>query len=516
MFSLLESRRTVLTATLDNAPVEIICNIFRHATRIPPLNCDDKSRSLFKQSLTALLALTASCRRWRVIVLADPTLWTILFADLMSPNLLLLHLQRSAGLPLEVIITNPHPIFHSILLNEAYRFRRLVVDDLIPYATWSISFPGVPRSLEELQIDGHRNPSPLGYPVLIFHDLLPNLHSLQLRDVSSWRMGMFKGLGHFKFLSRTPTIPLSIPLALDVLHASPLLETLSIEGYCDPPDPEYVCQVARLSNLRQLRVVSDAVSEFLHLIDVPPSTNIEIVRSLREVPGTDHNVLSCLHPGLPWINLLDGTRDLTISLGPNTMSVELRNCHGGVIVIEVNEISARGMDHDTPPQYASLLIHTFDAVSRLSSLKSTSSLSITISEGARKDTVYTAVDGFASSEWYNLLQHLENLKSLAVPLLGLSVIGFPLSFDMMCPSLREVAITMDIPADEVYEEHLRRVTDFVEARGDCGSPLSSLNVDVSVATPVPKVTRAEYIKTWSALVGDVTFFARSSRQGWRE
>jgi hypothetical protein len=72
---------------------------------------------------------------------------------------------------------------------------------------------------------------------------------------------------------------------------------------------------------------------------------------------------------------------------------------------------------------------------------------------------------------------------------------------MMCPRLEKVAITTDIPADEGHDEQLRRITKFVEARHDSGFPLSNLDVDVSVATPIPKQARAEYTETWGGLAG---------------
>ena len=110
------------------------------------------------------------------------------------------------------------------------------------------------------------------------------------------------GLKHLEFANGAQTLPLFIPLILDVLQASPLLETLFIETCCILPDPRYVCTVATLLNLRRLRVTSGAVSKVLHLIVVPPSASIEIARSFCDIAEPGVNVLSCLHEDLPWIN----------------------------------------------------------------------------------------------------------------------------------------------------------------------------------------------------------------------
>ena len=501
-----------MTATADIAPTEIICDIFRHATQLPQLNCDDKSRALFREYLAVLLALTGSCSRWRAIALADPTLWTDIFVDVMTPDLLHLHLERSADLRIDVVMTNPHPITHSVLCKEAHRFRRFIVDDIKLSPVWGDAFPDAAPNLEELRIDAHPNFPSLGFLVPIFDGSLPKLRSLQLRNVPFWSIGMFKGLRHLEFINGVQTLPLFIPLVLDILHESPLLETLLIENCCALSDPRYLCTVATMHNLRRLRVTSDAVSNFLHLIDIPPSTNVEIVRSFCDVAGPSVNALSCLHTGLPWINFLDGTQDVTVTLNADIMSVKMRNCHGGAITFDVKDIPG-GLDDVIPPRYSPLLIDTFDAMSRLAALKSTSSLSIIVPEDARGALLYTAVEAFTSPKWRRLLQSFENLTSLATPLpfalLPIQVLIFSSSsFTMMCPKLRRVAITTDIPADEAHDEQLKRITKFVEARHDSGFPLSSLDVDVSVATPIPKYARAEYTKTWIALVGDVTFSVR--------
>ena len=79
---------------------------------------------------------------------------------------------------------------------------------------------------------------------------------------------------------------------------------------------------------------------------------------------------------------------------------------------------------------------------------------------------------------------------------------------MVCPRLRQVSIATETPADEVHDEQLRRITKFVEARDDAGFPLSRLDVDVSVATPISNQARADYTKTWDSLVEEVAFSVR--------
>ena len=242
-----------------------------------------------------------------------------------------------------------------------------------------------------------------------------------------------------------------------------------------------------------------------------------MVRSSCEVAGHSLNVLSCLYASLPWIDFSDGTWGITVPLNPDVMSVKMRNFHGGVITIDVEDITAgaHGPDDIMPPRYSPLLINTFGAMSDyLAALKSVSSLSIIIPEDARNALLYAAVADFTSPKWRHLLQSLEKPAFIAVPFpFALFPTQAPIAsssnFTMMCPRLKKVAITTDIPADEMDDERLRRITKFVEAWYDSGFPLSSPDVGASVATPISKQARAEYTKTWDALVDGATFSVRS-------
>ena len=66
---------------------------------------------------------------------------------------------------------------------------------------------------------------------------------------------------------------------------------------------------------------------------------------------------------------------------------------------------------------------------------------------------------------------------------------------MVYPRLKHVSVTTDIPADEVHNKQLRRTAKLAEARYDAGFALSSLDADVSVATPTHDQTSADYIET---------------------
>jgi hypothetical protein len=81
-----------------------------------------------------------------------------------------------------------------------------------------------------------------------------------------------------------PSDPPREHVARDVIH-----------NCCILLDSRYMYAVAPLRNLRRLRAILNAVSNFLHLIGVPPTMNIEIDHSFCEIVASGINVLSRLH-----------------------------------------------------------------------------------------------------------------------------------------------------------------------------------------------------------------------------
>ena len=209
----------------------------------------------------------------------------------------------------------------------------------------------------------------------------------------------------------------------------------------------------------------------------------EIARSVCDVVEPGVNVLSLPHADLHWINFLGGVRDVTVPPNTDVMVVKMRNCRGGVITIDMKDIpiGAYGLDDVMLPRYSPLfsrpcpdLLPSSQALLfRLLYLKRRGAFSFT-----RPWKISPAPNVVAC---YNTF---ENLVSLAVPL-SFALLPMPViilsssSFMMMRLRLKRVSITTDIPADEVHEEQLRRITKFVEARRDAGFTLSPVWMSIS-------------------------------------
>ena len=96
-------------------------------------------------------------------------------------------------------------------------------------------FPTAVSRLEQLRIDAHPGYPSLGFLNPVFDGSLPKLQSLQLQNVPFWSMGIFQGLRHLEFTDGAQTLPLFIPLILDVHRTSPPLETLFTKTRRTPP-----------------------------------------------------------------------------------------------------------------------------------------------------------------------------------------------------------------------------------------------------------------------------------------
>lgn len=137
-----------------------------------------------------------------------------------------------------------------------------------------------------------------------------------------------------------PSHPPREPVVRDVVH-----------NCCILLDSRYMYAVAPLRNLRRLRATLNAVSNFLHLIVVPPTMNIEIDRSLYEVVEPGANVLSRLHRS-PLDRFSVWSPRCRRQENGDIVSVKMRGCHGGAITVNVKDIpmGAHGLDV-TPPRY---------------------------------------------------------------------------------------------------------------------------------------------------------------------
>ena len=119
-----------MTAIPDPAPVGIICDIFRHTI------------DFLRSTVTRHLAPSQACyshRFMRPLAYHDPYGPHSVerhFRRCHLPRLLRLHLESWAGLRPNVAIIDPHSVTHSIICDEAYRFRRFIVEDTKLLPCW--------------------------------------------------------------------------------------------------------------------------------------------------------------------------------------------------------------------------------------------------------------------------------------------------------------------------------------------------------------------------------------------
>lgn len=134
------------------------------------------------------------------------------FLEVMAPDLLCLHLERSAGSRLDLVITNPHPVIHSVFYKQAHRFRKFVAHEMELSHILGHAFPDATLNLKKSRIDTHPNCPFLRFLVPIFGGSPPNLQSVQHWNVPFWPTGVLESFRHLQFISGVSTLPSFIPL----------------------------------------------------------------------------------------------------------------------------------------------------------------------------------------------------------------------------------------------------------------------------------------------------------------
>ena len=186
---------TVPTANTDSAPIEIVCNIFRH--------------------VAVTRRLTSSSKSARIHYLLSPVHAVagaplLLWAPLMDQHFCRHHIPRSpASAPPESDV----PLV----------CMKFVVDDMKLSPIWGDVVP--PRGV------ANRCPSGLSISRIPRSNLW---WFIAQNSAACFNSRMFSGLKHFEFTNGAHTLPLFILLILDILLTSPLLETF-IETYCILP-----------------------------------------------------------------------------------------------------------------------------------------------------------------------------------------------------------------------------------------------------------------------------------------
>ncbi|KAG6849917.1 hypothetical protein H0H93_003785 [Arthromyces matolae] len=236
------------------------------------------------------LAWTQVCRSWRDVALNTARLWQSI--DLNDTYLASLCLLRSSGAPIHLrTILNRRPTsneckptidtlrlhIHASRI-QSIELTNLFHDDLRYLFSSSILGESLPV-LENLSLKADFIASNFRFDLSVC-TRLPTLRRLSLVSIAlPW--DTLRNLTHFRLCGLIPGYAPSVPQLLDVLHASPNIEELSLEHVTPSPsesEPQFQSKQPRplvLHSLRNLTIISGSraslkIDAFLTHLTLPP------------------------------------------------------------------------------------------------------------------------------------------------------------------------------------------------------------------------------------------------------
>ncbi len=255
---------------VNRLPPELLATIFSYVCSTSDKNAD-------------LICISHVCTHWRTIALDAGGLWTHI--ALTHPLGITTFLERSKSLPLSISLTASHSPFKPVLnlvSSEITRVRSLKI--CIPHTV----DPGfitrrlklAAPALEELSIEDfqlHRKVErtpPAGIRVPIF-DGMPALRTLSLRNVPL--VFLPKGPSALTKIDLHLKLP-ALPILLDLLERSPLLESLSLHGtlHGDAVQSQRLVTLPRLTSFSVHTFPPQGIASLLSSVALPPCASIAL------------------------------------------------------------------------------------------------------------------------------------------------------------------------------------------------------------------------------------------------
>ena len=335
----LRSIRNTIAPVIHGLPDEVILRIItflKETHRLVSTRSHFESKSLFDfQFSSGWISATQVCRRWRVIGLTTPTLWTNI--GWKNPIRTFSYLSRSGNSPLFVVLEDdifcgPNPLrFVEVLIPHVSRIAVLDVclsiDNLRTLATLFSASLFQNLTFLGLRVDGD-GLDPLCAHISITAPVTHVIQDLKLQDVCiPWDSHIYKGLKtlSLKYNDTEDCVP-SMETFLDVLEANPELTTLIIHNAgprgktTTSPQSSTVRQV-KLDHLTkfELSLGNRAIKQLLGHLSMPFTTYVSLGYSLHDIyranaahGGGDYT--ADLPSDQNWLECLSSINHITVTL----------------------------------------------------------------------------------------------------------------------------------------------------------------------------------------------------------
>ncbi|KAJ7038929.1 hypothetical protein C8F04DRAFT_1392738 [Mycena alexandri] len=331
-------------------PVELTCEIFLHCISVSPIAPNaSPSRPLDDPPVL----LTKICRKWRLIALSMPSLWSdvqlefggrrglrVAYIDSWWNSFLETWFSRAQQQPLGITISNLNPTdpdsdpaLFGLLDNHRHRWRNLAINlPFMAFRQFSAIDP-LPM-LERLAIGAHNVPREVETPITAFQfapllnhvslgcGLRPRYFILPWEQLTRLELAAARVEDCLECLRQAPRIAICVLEIQDTGSPTPIppllrLRSITLSG----TDPSIILQFVAMPGLEDLDIAGTLNSEDLTRMNFFVSRSQCQLRRLRVHYIPNHLTAAALH-------LLEALPFLTIPRDPRALCDRGQNNHG--------------------------------------------------------------------------------------------------------------------------------------------------------------------------------------------
>jgi len=288
--------------SVQTIPSEILSAIFRLILGKPPLELHTiRLLAHHRARVRKLVKLSLVCRRWRITVLGDGTLWRTLpidtsRSDCQESTTAVLERSKHAMLDVSIMCDDeldcPHEAIFSEISRNFDRIKSLHFATTSPGTLRNLSTPAL--KLETLNIFTAEQSAELGF---LFGGSLPALRSLTLAGVPSWPLGLFSNLKDLRLVLPPSHPTVKVSSLIDVMSRSPGIEQIKMSAFLSMIDDSPPSCLVSLPNLQRFTMRNcDSVMVLSHTI-IPAAADIKVVmdhcrmRTTMHIPSRDCHIL---------------------------------------------------------------------------------------------------------------------------------------------------------------------------------------------------------------------------------
>jgi len=265
---------------LDNSPIdllppEILGEIFGLA-----VTACKEAYNFDRLSYVIRYNFTFVCRRWRLVAINTPDIWSTLLFQSLGAVSLMLERSKMADLAINVDVHSIFPLVKRVVNDHTSRIAEMSL--MIGQAGFSNLLAGLDERPSSLRLREIRLYRTIGDDLIFPNSiLLPD----RLRVIEAHGFNFaWEPLQSFPCLTHLTIGATDLRVSLDdfitALRRMPALEFLHLRNSLPSEPPFAPIQPAHITKLRQLHITStqgpSQISHFLSLITVPPTTNIRI------------------------------------------------------------------------------------------------------------------------------------------------------------------------------------------------------------------------------------------------